>query len=132
MPVITYVAADRGRLASGHSASTQYQIECDFQSYPERQVPQGARDVTLDGTPEGWLDHVKWERTVTTDIILSAQWDDFDEFYSSVCNNEQFQIDFTGTLASPGTDIDMYLTGNPTWSHVGGVGRIYTFTAKTV
>lgn len=131
MSVVTYVAVDRGRLAGGHSASTQYQIECFFEAYPETQVSKGIRDEALDGTPEGWLDAVQYEYQIRTDLVLSGDRDNWQEFFSSVANAETFQLDFTGTIASPGTDVDVFLVGTVVETQVGGAGHRYAFRAKT-
>jgi hypothetical protein len=132
MPVITYTAVNRGRLASGHSASTQYQIECELESFPEVQISKGIRDETLDGTPEMWLDALLYEYQVRSDLVLNADKEDWQEFFSSVAAGEPFQIDFTGTIASPGTDIDLVMsTPRIQEQQIGGIGSKYTFTCRT-
>lgn len=131
MPVITYVAVDRGELASGHSATTQYQIETGFEDFPRTQVPKGSFDETLSGRPEGWLDAMQWEYSITTGLVLPADVEDWRELFSSVANREEFQIDFTGTIASPGTDIDVWLQGSSvTERQIGSAGVQYEFKVK--
>lgn len=133
MPVITYSAVNRGRLVGGHSAGNSYQIETDFQSFPETMTPKGLTDETLDGTPEGWLDALQFTYQIDSDLILPADIDDWREFFSSVAGAEVFQIDFTGTIASPGTDVNVYLSSrNVTEQQIGAAGYRYSFTVKTV
>jgi hypothetical protein len=132
MPVITYSAVNRGRLVGGHSAGNSYQIECDFESFAETQISKGTFDETLDGTMEGWLDALQFEYNISTDLILNSAMPNWREFFSSVASAETFQIDFTGTISSPGTDIDVYLSSTSvSQTHVGGVGYKYQFQVKT-
>lgn len=131
MPVITYVAVDRGELASGHTATTQYQIETDLQQFDRKSIPKGSFDETLSGRPEGWLDAFQKEWSVVSDIILPADLEDWREFISSVCNREQFQIDPTGTIASPGTDINVWLTDREIPEpRILNAGYRYSFNVK--
>lgn len=131
MPVITYIAIDRGELASGHSATTQYQIECLLEGFSRTQARKGRIDETLSGSPEGWLDALQWEYDIQSSLVLPADIEDWREFISSVINGEEFQIDFTGTIASPGTDVDVWLVSNSVQERqIGGAGVKYTFKVK--
>lgn len=131
MPVITYVAVDRGELASGHSATTQYQIQAQLQGYDRTTRAKGSFDETLSGRPEGWLDAFQREWAVVSDIILPTDLEDWREFFSSVANREQFQIDFTGTIASPGTDINVWLMDESlTERRLGNGAYQYSFRVK--
>ncbi len=106
MPTITYTAIDRGRLKSGHTASTSYKIELDFESFPEQQIRKGEFAETLDGTQEVWLDALQYQYQIQTEYLPntgSNSREDMQEFFSSVAAGETFQVDFTGTIASPGT-----------------------------
>lgn len=104
MPVISYTAS---RELVG-SAGAQ-QIETNFQDFPRRQIFKGEKEETLDGTPEGWLDALQHEYDITSDIILESAVPRWREFFASVAAGEVFQIDFTGTIASPGTDVDVWI-----------------------
>lgn len=131
MPVITYIAVDRGELVGGHSASTEYQIETNFEQFPRRRVHKGEFDETLDGTPEGWLDAIQFEYDIVTDLILPAARANWAEFFSSVANREQFQIDFTGTIASPGTDVNVWLINDSLdEQQIVHIGYKYAFQVK--
>lgn len=132
MPVITYTAVDRGRLASGHSAATQYQIEANFESYPESMIPKGVFEETLDGTPEGYLEALQFEHQIQSDIVLLADREHWRELFSSVAATEEFAIDFTGTIASPDTDVTVHLVPNSVREiQIGGVAVKYSFTVRT-
>lgn len=131
MGVITYTAVDRGELASGHSAGTQYQLETQFQGFPRDIVPKGQIEETLDGTPEGWLDALQFEYEVVTDIILLAARPNWREFFSSAVNGESFQIDFTGTIANPGQSIAVWMTSRRIREEqIGGTAVQYRFNVK--
>lgn len=133
MPVITYVAVDRGELVGGHSAASEYQIETAFEQYPRDLVAKGGKDEALDGTPEGWLHALQREYNITTDLVLLAARPNWREFFTSVMNAETFQIDFTGTIASPGTDVDVYLVSDRVPEpQIAGVAVKYTFRVKQV
>jgi hypothetical protein len=133
MPVITYSAVNRGRLVGGHSAGNQYQIECDFQEFPETMEAKGIRDETLDGTPEGWLDALQYSYQIRTDLVLPADVGDWREFLSSVANSETFQIDFTGTISSPGVDVDVFLDSRAVYEQqLGAAGYRYSFKVKAL
>ncbi len=134
MPRVQYTAVDRGRLASGHSASTSYTIEVDFEDFPESMIRKGEFSETLDGAVEGWLDAVVYAYNIRTDIVADADREDWLELFSSVAGGETFQVDFTGTIASPGTYVTVALDGpRPTnEQHVLGYGWRFTFRCKTV
>lgn len=133
MPVISYTAVDRGYLKGGHSAGTPYQIEINFESFPRELIAKGAKDEALDGTPEGWLQAIQRQWDVQTDLVLKAAAVDWAEFFTSVMSAETFQIDFTGTIASPGTDVDVWLTSSTIPEpHVYGIGYKYSFRVKAV
>lgn len=132
MPVITYVAVDRGELVGGHSATTEYQIQTNLEQFPRRRVNKGEFDETLDGTPEGYLDATVFEWDVVTDLVLPAAIGNWDEFFSSVANREMFQIDFTGTIASPGTDKNVWLVNDAIDEpQIGSAGVKYTFKVRS-
>jgi hypothetical protein len=131
--VITYTAVNRGFLVGGHSASTQYQIETSFNGYPLTFIAKGDKDEALDGTPEGWLHALQREYQVVSDLVLLAARPNWREFFTSVMNAETFQIDFTGTIAAPGTDINLWLPdAQVPEPQIFGIGVQYTFRAKVV
>lgn len=133
MPVITYRAVDRGELAQGHTAGTVYQIEFDMNAFPRDYTFKGSRDETLDGTPEGWLDAIQKEWDITTDLIYPSQIAYWREFITSVANCETFSIDFTGTVETPGTPIDVYLAQTRVREvQENAAGFRYSFVVKAV
>lgn len=98
-----------------------------------RLAVKGERDEALDGTPEGWLHALQQQWNVQTDLVLLAARPNWREFFSSVMNAETFQIDFTGTIASPGTDVDVWLPDPQIEeAQIRGIGVKYSFTAKAV
>jgi hypothetical protein len=133
MPVITYTAVNRGYLKGGHSAGTSYKIETNFDSFPREFVFKGAKDEALDGTPEGWLQAIQRQWEIQTDLVLKAAAADWIEFFTSVASAETFQVDFTGTIASPGTNVSVWFpAANVPEPHVYGVGYKYSFRVKAV
>lgn len=131
MPVITYVAVDRGFLVGGHTAGVEYQIECDLQAFPPDLEFKGQKDETLDGTPESYMDALQLSWNVKTDLVLAADVAKWREFFTSVMNSEIFQMDFTGTIAEPGTEYDVHLTTTKiTPQQLRGGHERYSFTVK--
>lgn len=132
MPVITYTAIDRGELVGGHSAGNSYQIEVDFEAFPRTTRARRDLDETLDGTPEGYLHALQHTYEVATDLVLLADRPNWREFFSSVLAGEEFEIDFAGTIAAPGTDIAVWLVDEQvTEQQIRGTGVKYRFTVKT-
>lgn len=137
MPQIRYTAVDRGFLASGHSATTEYTFDIDFEAYPRRQRNNGDFERTLGGQYEGYLFSIDVTYQIQTDIrYLSgspSQVAVMEEFLSSVANHETFEIDFTGYSGSSGTFVDVVLISETvTDSHVGGVAKKYAFEVQRV
>ncbi len=133
MPVITYTAVDRGFLLTSpaHTAGLSYQIENAFSEFPETLDARGNFSETKDGTPEAHLYALLQEWRITTDLIYAAAVPAWREFFSSVLVKETFQVDFTGTIASPGTDVDVILveTRIPR-NQLRGDNARYTFTVR--
>lgn len=133
MPVITYVAVNRGYLVGGHTAGNSYQIECQLDGYPARFSAKGEIDEALDGTPEGWLHALQREYDVQSDLVLLSARPNWREFFTSVINAETFQIDFTGTIASPGTNVNVWLPSREIPEpQVFGIGVKYAFQVKAL
>lgn len=127
MGSITYTAVDRGELVAGHTAGTPYTINTEFQEFPRTLHAKGDRDETLDGRPEGWLYALQREYQVRTDIILLADRANWREFFSSVMNGEQFQINFDGT------PLDVWLVDDQIQEQqIGGVAVQYQFRVKVL
>lgn len=131
MGVITYTAVDRGELVPGHTPGGEYQLETAFQEFPRDLIAKGEIDETLDGTPEGWLDALQVEHEIRTDLVLLADRPKWREFITSVMNSEAFSIDFTGTIASPGPAIVVWMTSRRVREEqIGGVAVQYSFSVK--
>lgn len=131
MPVITYAAVDRGELVGGHTAGTEYQIETELQQFPRELVRKGQFDETLDGTPEGYLHALQKDYPILSDLVLIADREDWREFLTSVAAGEEFMIDFTGTIASPGTDVDVSLVDQSVREQqIGGAYVQYAFRVR--
>lgn len=132
MPVITYTALDRGELVGGHSAGTAYQIETKLEGYPRSQRAKRDLDEVLDGTPEAYVHAAQLEYDVASDLVLLAARPNWREFFSSVLGGERFTIDFTGTIAVPGTAIAVWLVSDSVSEpQIGGIGVKYRFKAKS-
>lgn len=107
MGVITYTALRS--LATGHSASTEYQLETAFQQLDAENREKGTLIETLDGSTEYDFDNLTGFIALTTDIVLHDDLEFWEEFFDSVAGRESFFVDLTGTIASPGTDISVQL-----------------------
>lgn len=131
MPVITYTAVNRGELVGGHTATTSYQIETKLQGFPRTQVVKRQLNEALDGTPEAYVHAMQWTYEIQSDFIPVSLRPNWREFLSSVFGAEKFQIDFTGTIASPGTNVNVWLVSESVVeSQLGGVGVQYSFKVK--
>lgn len=131
MPVITYVAVDRGELVGGHAAGTSYQIETKLQGYPRSTRVKRVLDEALDGTPEAYVHAAQHEWDVVADITLLAARPNWREFFSSVIGAERFTIDFTGTIAAPGSAISVWLVSDQIVEpQIGGVAVQYRFRVR--
>ena len=104
MPVITYTATRS--LRGGVSVGDTEQIELEFQRRTRTHRKEGYNQQSIAGRTAAYLDRIEYERDILTDLLsvssALAQWQ---EFIDSVINQESFYIDFTGTIASPGTDV---------------------------
>lgn len=103
MAVITYTA--RRSLIGGHSIGVAYQIETMFWARPRARVYHGHQSVTLSGLVESHLYRIEGSYQITSDIVAPANLGLWREFIDSVMNRETFNIDFTGTIAAPGTNV---------------------------
>ncbi len=131
MPVITYTAVDRGALVGGHTAGVSYQIETKFQAYPRRMKPRRNLDEALDGTPESYLHALLYDYSIRSDFIPLSLRPNWREFFTSVINAELFTVDFTGTIASPGTNVSVWMPDDEiNEEQVGGVGVMYAFRVQ--
>ena len=131
MPVITYTA--KRSLIGGHTVGLSYKIETQFHARPRGTAFSGERRVTLDGTPESWLDDIVRRYQILSDYIAPAALPNWREFLDSVINGEYFQIDFTGTIASPGTDVSVWMESTQ-WEEreVGALYRQFNFQVREV
>lgn len=132
MPVITYSAVNRGELVGGHSAGNSYQIETKFEGYPRTPTTRRELDETLDGTPEAYVHARQFTYDIESDLVLLAARPNWREFFSSVAGAEGFTIDFTGTIASPGTAVSVWLVTEGPELQIGGIGVKYRFKVKTL
>ena len=113
MSVFTYYAKNRdGLLVSGHDLGGQYQLEIGC-IYLKKPAVRKTVNTSLGGQAEEILYHTKTYYDITTKgTITLADHDNWLEMFSSVAAREVFQFDPTGTIASPGTDINVVLVGN--------------------
>lgn len=133
MPVITYTAVDRGFIASGHSATQQYQLENAFRAFPITHKRRGRYRETLDGTPEAYVYALERTWRIETDLIYAVNVALWEEFFSSVLGCETFAVDFTGTVLSPGTDVDVFLVdGSISRQQLRGNNAAYQFTVRAL
>jgi len=98
--VITYVA--QNRIISGHSASTSYDIEIGISQADlmgnifsvAHESLSGKREVVKQPREDD-------EWTITTNNIVTADLENYEEFFYSVIDGTSFQIDLYGTIAVP-------------------------------
>ncbi len=111
MPVITYLA--QRELEAGHTVPTEYKIETIFKSRVRGTKKVGEESRSLDQTTESYLHAIIFTYAITSDLISTgAVQNSWREFLASVINQEQFQIDFTGTIAAPGTDVNVRMVSS--------------------
>jgi hypothetical protein len=93
---VTYTA--KRALASGHSASTSYNLDMYTQEPQRTYAPTRKRAVAIDGTEENLLLRIESTWSVTTDQFkrtgsAPTSRDLFIEFFASVMGGEQFIFD---------------------------------------
>lgn len=135
MGVLTYDA--KRSLIGGHTIGVEYQIETAFQVLDNNADPKGTERVMLDQvTVEYELDGLPEMVTVMSDEVLEADKLLWKEFSMSVAAREQFKIDLTGTIASPGTDLDCKIARgagyHPRRTQAGVQQYKFTFTVRLV
>jgi len=130
MGAITYIAVDRGRLVSGHSAGTEYSIEIDIKKFDPDLKREIEESVSLSGkrfTSLHRTDHMA--NVSTVQIVDTATQDQMNEFYDSILGGEDFTFDPYGLLASPVEQIAASLKGNPKRTRYKYMERwTYTFS----
>ncbi len=107
MPVVTYLA--QRSLIGGHAQGSEQKIETEFQSFPRSGGKRGFKHESLNDNVESFMHALRHSYQILTDFQPVAKKEDWREFLDSVLNSETFEIDFTGTIAAPGTDIEMKL-----------------------
>ena len=131
MGVLTYFA--ERDLVSGHSQGVQYTIETAFQETLGWNREIGYLEETLDDSTEYELDVLKKYYRLTSDLVTDADLGLWQEFFSSVSAREQLQVDLTGTVASPGTNLNAILhRGNFNPLRQGPNAYLFTFDVKLV
>lgn len=105
MGVLTYTA--KRNVIGGHTIGLSYQIETAFQIIDDDAKPVGTERKMLDQvTVEYELDGISDTVMVMSDEVEEADKLLWKEFTMSVAARELFQIDLTGTIAAPGTDLN--------------------------
>lgn len=131
MPVITYNA--QRSLFGGHLVGSEQKIETEFQSFPRSGKKRGFMHESLNDSVESFLFVVRHTYQILTDFQVVAKKEDWREFLDSVIASEVFKVDFTGTIAAPGTDIDMTLLKfEYTETEVGSAYFTVTFNCREV
>ena len=104
MGVLTYNA--KRNPIGGHTIGLEYKIETAFQVVDESTKEKGTQRDMLDDSVQYELDAIRDLIRVTSDEVVEADKLLWKEFTTSVQAREQFQIDLTGTIAAPGTDLN--------------------------
>ncbi len=132
MGVITYTA--QRNLIGGHTVGIEYQIETAWQEIDESTKEQGTRRQMLDSTIEYELDAIVDLVRLKSDEVVEADKLLWKEFTTSVQAREVFKVDLTGTIASPGTDLQCKIeagVGFRPMRSAPGVQRYkFTFTVR--
>jgi hypothetical protein len=115
MGVLTYTA--KRNVIGAHTAGVSYQIETAFQRIDEETGPVGSEQrmidvVTVEYELDGLLDTIN----LLSDVVTESELPTWKEFLTSVMAREIFQLDLTGTIASPGTDLNCILYKNTRWA----------------
>ena len=132
MGVLTYNA--KRNPIGGHTIGLEYKIETAFQVVDESTKEKGTQRDMLDDSAEYELDAIRDVIRVTSDEVVEADKLLWKEFTTSVQAREQFQIDLTGTIAAPGTDLSCIIeagAGYRPQRSAPGVQRYkFTFTVR--
>ena len=113
MASVTYTAVDRGNLAAGHSAGTQYSI--DFRvSQPGRKTSRVISERTaMSGKSETLFIRKDIFLDVTTTPVASSASAQWVEFIESVLGGETYTLDMDGTSGAPVSPRSCKLDGDP-------------------
>ncbi len=103
MGVISYIA--KRSIIGGHTAGIEYKIETSFQDVDAFDKVAGTQINMLNADTEYELDNIRDFYHLTSDLVDDADLDEWKEFFNSVAGRESFNVDLTGTIAAPGTDL---------------------------
>jgi len=107
MATITYTAARR--LASGHTAGTNYTLEFDLSAYDPQIGVTRNENTSLGGLRETILLRQTDTYSMTATAIPEADKPLWEEFFASVSAGELFQFDPWGTIASPDNPVNVIM-----------------------
>lgn len=129
MGVLTFTVTQSP--TGGHVVSDVVQLETQFQQIdPMRRIKKTEQE-SLSGYVESDLDHRVTIYKLTTDVVAEANKLFWLEFFDSVANREQFTVDLTGTIAAPGTSLNVTLeSGGYEPSRQGMVLSKFSFSVK--
>ncbi len=132
MGVITYTA--QRNTIGGHTIGVEYKIETAWQQIDESTKERGTKREMLDSTLEYELDAILDLVRLQSDEVIEADKLLWKEFTTSVQAREVFQVDLTGTIASPGTNLQCKIeagAGFRPMRSAAGVQRYkFTFTVR--
>lgn len=134
MGVIKYDA--KRNVIGGHTIGVEYSIETAFQQNDPSTAEVGTGRIPLGGgAGEYELDRIDELVALQSDIVTEANLLLWKEFLTSVQAREQFSVDLTGTIASPGTDLDCVIHRggfNPRRSAAGLQLYLFSFTVRLI
>lgn len=134
MGVLTYTA--KRNVIGAHTVGLSYDIETAFQVIDESTKEKGTKREMLDGTVEYELDAIIDLIAVTSDEVVEADKLLWKEFTTSVQAREAFQIDLTGTIAAPGTQLNCIVEAgagfHPRRSQAGVQLYKFSFTVRLI
>ena len=114
MTAITYTATRN--ISSGHSASTEYQLECEMVQLDPSIQAQKQRNQSQGGNAEVILHRIDTGYSFKSSYIEDTDKAVWDEFLHSVAGGESFVFDAFGTIASADNEETVVMIGSPTWN----------------
>jgi len=115
-------------LASGYSLNDPIELDTTWQQVDRQTKKIGSKVIALSGQYEAELDRFERRLLLQTDLIAPANRDVWDMLFESHGNEEQLQVDLTGTVASPGTLYSGHIEGYPTERRNGQIWLQFSFT----
>lgn len=120
-------------LMSGHTADTDYSFDGALSALQRKPKVQKKEIISLGGQVETVINRREVFYQCSSIIEDGTNADQWLEFLSSVDGGEQFQVDLTGTVASPGTLQNAIISKDFSQSFISGSNAYkFSFTFRLV